>query len=382
MINESIIMKYLQELVDIGPRLTGTLGCKQAAEYIYQKFEEVGLDTRYQYWESFGNGAHPRMFRSQNVEGTLQGKNKNEEIIIFNAHYDTVRVSPGANDDGSGVAAVLVAAKILSLFEFNRTIRFLAFSGEEIGLLGSRRYVEEIYENETEVLVEFNADMIGYANTSEGARKMSISVTKDAGWMYNEILKVNEIYGINLILSKWSIDPFGQRMGSDFHDFVEYGYESIGWWESEWDRRYWHTPEDTIENMNIDYLINTTKIIVASLAHLADIEMEKPQVKIASPKRGKMYYKDQIVKDFIYEHTLIIDDFEIYADVKPGNAPIAYVEFYYNNKLIFNDTEKPYRYIINKFSMKRQHIKIVAYDEEGKSTTDEMRVFFFNRKYK
>ena len=54
--------------------------------------------------------------------------------IIFNAHYDSVAKGPGANDDGSGTVAVLAAAYALSHFDFKRTIKFVTFSGEEIGL--------------------------------------------------------------------------------------------------------------------------------------------------------------------------------------------------------------------------------------------------------
>ena len=118
MVNESLILGYLEDLVEFSPRKTGTYGCEKAGEYIYEKFIEMGLETRMINWTSFGNKYNPRYFSGTNIEATLNGINNNEEIIIFNAHYDSVKKSPGADDDGSGVAAVLAAAYALSKFDF------------------------------------------------------------------------------------------------------------------------------------------------------------------------------------------------------------------------------------------------------------------------
>ena len=172
LIDESLIREYLETLVEIGPRMTGTQGCRNAAEYIYQHFQSYNLDTRYQNWTAIGNEWIPRGYDSQNIEGTLEGFSATSEaIVIFNAHYDTVAISPGADDDGSGTAAVLAAAYALSQFDFHHTIKFVAFSGEEVGLLGSKVYAKEAYENNDKILIEFNADMIGHADTKEAGEK-------------------------------------------------------------------------------------------------------------------------------------------------------------------------------------------------------------------
>ena len=77
MVNESLILGYLEDLVEFSPRNTGTFGCEKAGEYIYEKFVEMGLDTKSYNWTSFGNRYNPRFFRGQNVEATLNGINKN-----------------------------------------------------------------------------------------------------------------------------------------------------------------------------------------------------------------------------------------------------------------------------------------------------------------
>ncbi|MDH7516948.1 MAG: M28 family peptidase [Candidatus Thermoplasmatota archaeon] len=380
MVNETILRTYIQELVNIGPRVTGTYGCEKAAEYIYQQFKNAGLKTRYQYWQSLNNRIPLRFLKDKNVEATHYGTDQNsKEVIVFNAHYDSVKVSPGANDDGSGVAAVLTAAYILSKFEFNRTIKFVTFSGEEQGLLGSRAYAKEAYEKNEDILVEFNADMIGYAKTAQGGRNVSLSFTQDAKWIVDEIKSVNDNYGINFNVKKgWEMKPGGPRMGSDFHDFILYGYESVAFWQSEFDATYHHNENDTIEHVNFSYLINVTKIIVGSLAHLADMKISYPRIRIETPKHGKLYFEDRILKTFRYDKTIVVDDVLIHADVKEGDAPIEKVDFYYDNKLVFTDTTKPYHWRINKLSFRKHNVKVVVHDEMGRNASDEINLYFIN----
>lgn len=378
MVNETLVRGFLENLTAFGPRPTGTYGCEKAAEYLFEQFKNMGLETRYHEWTTFNKLIPMLRYNGKNVEGALLGKYPTKEVLIFNGHYDSVEVSPGANDDGSGIAAILTAAYALSNFEFNRTIKFVAFSGEEVGLLGSRAYAKEAYENNEKILVEFNADMIGYAETSLGGRSVSISSTQDAKWAVNKIKEVNKNYSINFNVKEgWNMTPGGPRTGSDFHDFLLYGYESLAFWESE-GYPYFHTQDDTIDHVNFSYLVNVTKIIVGSLAYLADMENEYPQVKIGSPRRGSLYFEDRVIKVFRYENTLVIDDILINAEVTPGNAPIKKVEFYYNGKLKFTDTDVPYQWRLNELSIRRHNITVIAYDELGRTASDEMNFFFVN----
>lgn len=380
MVNETLLKKILTVLsVEIGPRLTGAYGTEKAAKYIYEQFLDMGLKTRYHYWADFNDNLRLRFYKDKDVEATQDGiDNTNNEILVFNAHYDSGPISPGAIDDGSGVAAVLAAAAVLSHFQFNRTIKYVTFSGEEAGLIGSRNYVRELYKNDTDILVEFNADMIGCANTSEEGETMYISQTKDANWVVDEIKKVNQNYGINFnIRGAWNLSAEGKRHGSDFFDFVLHGYEAVAFWESG-HYEYWHTQNDTIDKVNFSYLTNMTKLIVASLAHLADIETYYPQVKIGAPKRGRLYFKDGTIKIFKHEYTFVFDKFLVFAEVKPGDAQIEKVDFYYDDKLIYTDTEMPYYFRLNEFSIKKHTIQVIAYDEKGRNASDKMNFYFIN----
>lgn len=378
-INETLIRKFMEYLVfEIGCRFTGTYGCRKAAEYIYEQFENMGMQTRYQDWRARGNRWHPGFFESQNVIGTLKGTDPNcDEIIIFNAHYDTVKNTVGAVDDGTGTVGVLAAAYVLSQYNFKRTIEFATFSGEEIGLCGSHAYTRELYENQTPVLVEFNADMIGKATSKETGKTIRLSVTEDVGWVADEMEKMTKDYGFNFNITRWQINREAKSGGSDYFEFLQLGYESIAVWQGEWDPLM-HAPQDNINNVNFSYLINTTRHIAATMAILADIDIEKPQIYIANPRAGRILFNDNEKKTYKYKTPLIIDETNIYAEVKQGAYPIEKVEFYYNNKLLFTDKEKPYEYMLNKISIGFHKIKVIAYDTNGNNAMDQIKILFVN----
>jgi hypothetical protein len=139
-----------------------------------------------------------------------------------------------------------------------------------------------------------------------------------------------------------------------------------------------HTPNDNISNVNFSYLVNTTRHIAATIAILADMDIEQPQIYIANPRFGKILFNDNEKKTYKYKTPIIIDETNIYVEEKQGAYPIEKVEFYYDNKLFFTDTEKPYEYMLNKPSIGFHKIKVIAYDSIGTYATDEMKILFIN----
>jgi len=381
-INETLVRNFMEDLVfEIGSRYTGSYGCQKAARYIHQQFENMGLQAKYQDWSAWGNRWNPGFFESQNVIGTHKGTDPDyDEIIIFNAHYDTIKETVGAIDDGSGTAGVLAAAYVLSQYSFKRTIEFVTFSGEEIGLRGSHAYARELYDKQTPVLVEFNADGIGGATSAENGRKIRLSVTEDAGWIASIMGNITKDYGFNFNITGGQINRDAKSGHSDYFEFIQLGYESVAIWQAEWANT--HTPKDDISNVNFSYLVNMTRHIAATMATLADIDVEVPQIYIANPRHGEIFYNGNMLKNIKYKIPVVIDETNIYAEAKQGLYPIDRVEFYYGNKLLFTDKEKPYEYMLNKRSMGLHKIKVIVYDKKGNSATDEMRILFLNIKTK
>ena len=261
-LDESMVLRYVENLTDFGPRVTGTSECYAAGDYIYNEFESMGLEVSFHNWSYSSH-------TDRNIEATLYGTNGQADgIYIICAHYDSVFDSPGADDDGSGVAAVMSAAYIMSQYEFDHTIRFVIFSGEEQGLYGSYKYVEKAYGNGDNITGVLNVDMMGYAETTEGGNKVTIRQNEASIWLTNFIAGVSQLYHeyINLEIIP-ALEPSGY---SDHFRFWQFGYDAVQYRESE-TNPYYHTPEDTIEHMNISYAVKVSKLSLATLAELSEL---------------------------------------------------------------------------------------------------------------
>jgi hypothetical protein len=406
LVNETLIRECLETLVSYAPRRTSTYGCIKSAEYLYNKLATMNVTTSVQNWTAFGNQYNPQTFQSQNIEATIPGTNDESTMIItFTAHYDSATYkeykkqglfSPGADDDASGVAAVIAAAYALSHFTFEHTIKFITFAGEEVGLLGSRTYTHEAHEKHKTILINLNADMIGYAPSAEDGRKLKMFGSEDAGWAMDVIETINQEYSCGFEFFRGSIPEIGTGWLADCHSFMNYGYETVTFFEGG-NYPYAHTPFDVLENINISYLVKTTRLFAATLAYLADNDSTYPQVRIASPMRGKIYKGETILHTFSYEKptvkflnefyrkasasyspTIIIDNSLIWIEAIPGNTSLLFAEFYYDNNLAYVDTEPPFHWNLNKRSLRNHKITVVVYDEQGRTAQDSMIIRFIN----
>ncbi len=134
------------------------------AEYIEQRFTEYNYSVEYQSFNVMGKEV-------RNIIAELPGKLRPEEVVLIGAHYDSVSGSPGANDNGSGVAAMLEMARLLSLQEASqkspRTIRFIGFVNEEPPFsygadMGSYVAAKQSKENNENIIAMFSLETIGY----------------------------------------------------------------------------------------------------------------------------------------------------------------------------------------------------------------------------
>jgi len=271
-LDEDLILGYLEDIVAFGPRVTGSSACQAAGDYIYNEFVSYGLEAKYDDWSYYG-------YLGNNIEGTLYGVNESsDEIYIICAHYDSVSGSPGADDDGSGTAAVLAAAYLMSQYEFNHTIRFVTFDGEEQGLLGSHEYAEEAYGNGDNIVGALNGDMIGYAENPSQASMVKIYENSASQWITDFTEDVNQNYDEYFELT---IVPSGSSSGSDHASFWAFGYHAIFYHEYKFNS-YYHSSGDTIEHMDLDYCTRVSRLIIATLGELSEAQImsEPPETPI------------------------------------------------------------------------------------------------------
>jgi hypothetical protein len=130
-----------------------------AGQWIATTFEGMGLSVEIMDFNM------PYGAASDNIIATQMGTDNPNEFIIIGGHYDSYSKSgdaPGADDNASGTAAVIEIARILSQYDFSKSIVYCAFSGEEYGLYGSKAYAYRCRQEEKNILGYFNLDMIGY----------------------------------------------------------------------------------------------------------------------------------------------------------------------------------------------------------------------------
>jgi len=224
--------------------------------------------------------------------------------------------------------------------------------------------------------VALNADMIGHTLTEDGKTRFRTYATQDISWLLNTMQNLNSNHTINFNLTQGITGEEG-RGGSDYFSFIEYGYETVAFFEYEWNQNM-HSPADDLDNVDLEYLVNTTKLIIATMAYLGDYEITEPQIRISSPQKGTLYfegYKRRSIQDL---KTIVIDDIWIWADIYPASTVIDRVEFYYDGKLDYTDTEPPFKWHLNKRSIKKHRISVIAYDHLGKSASAWQDIHYYN----
>ncbi len=138
---------------------------QKAARYVSGIFKEYGYNPEWQTYH-WGNQEY------SNIIATQEGSKDPGKIIIAGAHYDTVRGTPGADDNASGAAGILELSRMLSNEDIDKTIKFIAFVNEEPPFfrtrnMGSRIYSKQAKKNKEDIIAMFSFEMIGYFSEEE-----------------------------------------------------------------------------------------------------------------------------------------------------------------------------------------------------------------------
>ncbi|MCX7833599.1 MAG: M20/M25/M40 family metallo-hydrolase [Ignavibacteria bacterium] len=225
----------------------------KAAQYIFETFQSFGYTPYYQYNNSTNINVIARKIGS---------KYPNQKYLIT-AHYDNYSTNstdtvPGADDNASGTAAVLEAARLLAGITPQYTIEFIAFDEEEIGLYGSRAYVDSAFARGDSILGVLNMDMIAWDGNDDG--KLNVYLNTASNSIAEEFIKAVQIYNINLT----SVKSYNSG-GSDHYYFWQRGYKAITLIELGSDfNPYYHTRQDTYDKFNLNYFTKITKAAIAT----------------------------------------------------------------------------------------------------------------------
>ena len=335
-VNADSLKSHITKLVSFGTRhsLSSTTDKKRgigaARNWVLKKFRDYSknsdgrMEVFLQHQDIQPDGKRvDKAINLGNSVAILKGTNpEDKRVFIIGGHLDSrvsdvmnsTAIAPGANDDGSGVAAVIEGARVLSKSKFPATIIFVAFSGEEQSLLGSKMMAEKAKTENWQIEGVLNNDMIGNTKAGEtgeindkvlrvfseglpqfeldkkaqAVRNLGLENDGDSRQLARYIKETGENYVKNIEVKLiYRNDRF--LRGGDHTSFVNAGFPAVRL--TEYFENYDHQHQDLrtengkmfgdlIEFMDFEYLRKNTAVNVATLANLAKAPSKPENVKM------------------------------------------------------------------------------------------------------
>jgi Zn-dependent M28 family amino/carboxypeptidase len=250
----------------------------RAAKFIEENLRDSGLDVMRQGF-SYENKTY------YNISTEIRGKEP--DVLVVGAHYDTAEGSPGADDNASGVAALLELARLASKSTPHRTLRFVAFALEEPPVFGTDRmgsavYAKSLAEEGIGVEGMIALESIGYYCLQDGCQYYPLSFLKlrypksgDFIAFVGNVssksftLKLKNAFKTNAVLPVESINTLRAVPGVDFSDhrcFWKHGFDAFMVTDTAFYRNpHYHTPSDTPDTLDFDRMTEVVKGLLGGL---------------------------------------------------------------------------------------------------------------------
>jgi len=267
-----------------------------------------------------------------NIIAVQKGIKYPEKKIILSGHYDSISwtykdstIAPGADDNASGVAAVMEAIRLLSQIETDYTIYYIFWDWEEDGCQGSENFVFDDPER-TDLLSMICLDMIAYDALDSGI--VDVYCEDDENPLIDIVSSVTHDYEIGLILKFWYIQGPSDTMPFGFVDnYCRTLLLSERFWNYKPNTPYYHTVDDKIVHFNLDYFHEIAKLGIAITGELA-MNGLTTEVETETIETIKGYKLFQNYPNPFNERTNII----FYL---PNNDPISLNIYNINGKLVY-----------------------------------------------
>ena len=259
-------------LAAFGTRHTLSEQNDRAAEWLADRFRESGCDIVE--FQDFRIGAATR----HNVVATIRGATEPDAIVLVGAHYDSRNDqisdakgdAPGADDNASGTAALLEIARSIAAEPPERTVRLVAFSGEEQGLIGARAYAKKAKKENMNIFLMMNLDMIGHPMDDAGR---ALIVDRDQGLRSPDNDDVSVAWAVRLEdhVAEVGLEPSPGRMyGSDYMPFEANGVVCVGLFDGADEAPFYHDVTDTIDQVDASYCAAAARAALALVREAAD----------------------------------------------------------------------------------------------------------------
>jgi hypothetical protein len=329
-ISEERLAALVQKLAGFGTRNTlsdtesPTRGIGAARQWIFDELARSSprLQVSFDMHKLARQGRITRNVELRNVMALLPGKSARR--IYITAHYDTVNIggtgqigantrapsttpppdpqlrrdqdynvdAPGANDNGSGTALTMELARVFaeSGLEFDATLAFVLWAGEEQGLIGARAHAMERFKDKTPVEANFNSDIVGNSRGGDGttdAESVRVYSEGPEDSMSRSLARyVSRIAAVYVPSHRVRLMARQDRFsrGSDHTAFTQYGFPAVAFRESKEDFSRQHAATDTVDGVDVRYLAQNARVNAAAVAALA----LAPPAPVVTNARGQM----------------------------------------------------------------------------------------------
>jgi hypothetical protein len=329
-ISEERLATLVQKLAAFGTRNTlsdtesPSRGIGAARQWIFDELTrssaklQISFDTH----KLARQGRITRNVDLRNIVALLPGTSARR--IYVTAHYDTVNIgeegqisantrapsntprpdpqlrrdqdynadAPGANDNGSGTALTMELARVFaeSGIQFDATLAFVLWAGEEQGLIGARAHAMALFKDKVAVEADFNSDIVGNSRGGDGttdAESVRVYSEGPEDSMSRSLARfVGRVAALYVPTHRVRLMARQDRFsrGSDHTAFTQYGFPAIAFRESKEDFSRQHAATDTVDGVDPKYLARNTRVNAAAVAALA---LAPPAPVVTNP-RGQM----------------------------------------------------------------------------------------------
>ena len=253
----------------------------EVGSFIEKTFRSLGLSVENDTFSYWGKSY-------RNIIGRTENRG-NASLIILGAHYDSVQGTPGADDNASGVAVLLEAARILSKYKLRSQLLFCAFSLEEQNMVGSTHFAKRLKAAAAKVTGMISLEMVGFTEASPGSQKYPVGLR----WFYPDR---GDFIGV---IGNWHSSQFLRRVSylmrrvpelpvetltvlgngflipaarlSDHSPFWDLGYPAVMVTDTAFFRNpHYHRASDTLETLDLEFMAKVCQGIVAAVKGIAN----------------------------------------------------------------------------------------------------------------
>ncbi len=280
MVSIESLRRHVENMLSDRDPYEGHPKLEQAAKYIKGEFLKAGLEVEEDCFQWEGKSY-------KNIVAEKKGRTYPERVLILGAHYDTVPGSPGADDNASGVAVLLEIARDIQSVFLEMTVRFIAFTLEESGYIGSSRYIGSLKKGKEEILGMISLEMVGFTGPRQDyplyldpkhypnvGDFIAIVGNERSHKLLERVSRSFKTHVPQLPLESLKVPGNGERMEevrlSDHSVFWDEGYAALLVTDTSFLRNpNYHLPSNRIETLNFEFMQKVATGVFYSVVDLA-----------------------------------------------------------------------------------------------------------------